>query len=107
MTTANPVSDPPKIGTPAEHAAVLARIDALMDAEPGSVEAIELQALATGCAEYERRTFPLADDGGSVADMLRQDDPEADFDFVPPRLGNELTDVVRIEMIVSGESDDV
>ena len=76
-------------------------------ADGGSFEAVELQALATGCAEYERRTFPLADDGGSVADMLRQDAPEADFDFVPPRLGNELTDVVRIEMIISGESDDV
>lgn len=34
-----------------------------------------------------------------VFDMLRQDGPEADFDFEPPKVGNELPDVARIEAL--------
>ena len=68
MTISLHVSKLP-IETPAEHEAVLARIDELMDAKPGSVEAIELRALAMFCAEYERGTFPI--DPPSPIDAIR------------------------------------
>ena len=39
------------IETPEDHKAVLARIDALMDAEAGSDEAVELAVLGMLCAQ--------------------------------------------------------
>lgn len=42
------------------HAAMLARIYALMDAKAGTPEAAELSALADACGAYERAVFPLA-----------------------------------------------
>ena len=44
-------------------------------------------------ADYQR----LSGNEGSVYDMLRQDGPEADFDFVPPRLGNGVLRTAEFE----------
>ncbi len=68
MTIAIHVSKLP-IETPEDHRAVLARIDALMDAEPGSAEAAELAVLGVLCALYEREAFPI--DPPSPIDAIR------------------------------------
>ena len=47
------------IRTPAEHAAALARITALMGATPDSPEEIELAMLADLVDEYERTHCPM------------------------------------------------
>jgi HTH-type transcriptional regulator/antitoxin HigA len=57
------------IETPEDHKAVLARIDALMDAEAGSGEAVELAVLGMLCAQYEREAFPI--DPPSPIDAIR------------------------------------
>lgn len=56
------------IETPEDHKAVLARIDALMDAEPGSAEVTELAVLGLLCAQYEREAFPI--DAPSAMDAI-------------------------------------
>jgi HTH-type transcriptional regulator/antitoxin HigA len=43
----------------ASHAKALRRIEALWDAEPGTAEATELDALATLVDAYERKRFPI------------------------------------------------
>ena len=48
-----------RINTPAEHAAALARIDALMGATPDSPEEAELALLADLVDEYEKTQFPI------------------------------------------------
>jgi antitoxin component HigA of HigAB toxin-antitoxin module len=50
-----------RINTPAEHAAALARIDALVGATPESPEEDELALLADLVEEYERTHFPVAE----------------------------------------------
>ena len=45
----------------AEHAMVLQRIEQLMDAEPGSHEALELDVLVTAVEAYEDLHFPIQD----------------------------------------------
>jgi HTH-type transcriptional regulator / antitoxin HigA len=47
------------IKTPADHKAALARIDELMEAEKGSLEAAELEVLAILVERYEREAFPI------------------------------------------------
>lgn len=42
-----------------DHAAALARIELLMDAEPGTAEADELDLLADLVEHYETRHFPI------------------------------------------------
>lgn len=42
-----------------DHAAALARIEQLMDAEPDTPEATELDLLADLVEQYERRHFPI------------------------------------------------
>ena len=43
-----------------DHAAALARIELLMDAEPGTSEADELDVLADLVEHYEKKRFPMA-----------------------------------------------
>jgi HTH-type transcriptional regulator/antitoxin HigA len=45
----------------AEHAKALLRIEQLMDAEPGSQEALELDVLVTAVEAYEDLRFPVRD----------------------------------------------
>jgi HTH-type transcriptional regulator/antitoxin HigA len=52
-----------------EHKGALARIDELMDAEDGSLEAAELQLLAILVERYEREAFPI--DAPSPVDAIR------------------------------------
>lgn len=59
MTISLHVSKLP-IETLDEYRAVIARIDQLMDAEPGTDQAVELQTLAMFCAQYESMAFPIA-----------------------------------------------
>jgi len=47
------------IKTPADHKAVLARIDELMEAEEGTPEAAELEVLAILAEKYETQAFPV------------------------------------------------
>ncbi len=47
------------IRTDADHAAALARIDTLWDAEPGTPEADELEVLGLLVAHYEEAKFPI------------------------------------------------
>lgn len=47
------------IKTPDDHRAALARIDALMDAEPGTPDAAELEVLAILAERYEQDSFPI------------------------------------------------
>lgn len=49
------------VRTAADHAAALSRIDQLMDVEPGTPAADELDVLATLVEAYEDRHFPIAD----------------------------------------------
>jgi HTH-type transcriptional regulator/antitoxin HigA len=51
---------PLPIKTKKAHKAALARIDALMDAAPGSVEAAELEVLAILVERYEAEAFRIA-----------------------------------------------
>jgi HTH-type transcriptional regulator/antitoxin HigA len=68
MTISLQVSKLP-IETPEDHQAVLARIDALLDAEPASADAVELKVLAILCAQYESTAFPI--DPPSPIDAIR------------------------------------
>jgi len=68
MTISLQVSKLP-IETPEDHQAVLARIDLLMDAMPGSEEAVELAVLAGLCARYEDVAFPI--DPPSAIDAIK------------------------------------
>lgn len=45
--------------TAKEHDLALARLEELMDAEPGTPEAAELDALATSIEEYEAHNHPV------------------------------------------------
>jgi len=47
------------IHSEADHAAALERIEALMDAEPGTPEGDELDILATLVEVYEQRHYPM------------------------------------------------
>jgi HTH-type transcriptional regulator / antitoxin HigA len=49
------------IRTARDHAAVLRRIELLMDAAPGTPEGDELDVLATLAEAYEERHFPVED----------------------------------------------
>jgi HTH-type transcriptional regulator/antitoxin HigA len=50
---------PKLIKTEAEHQAVLARIEAIFDAKPGTPEGDELDLLATLVDLYEEKAFPI------------------------------------------------
>jgi HTH-type transcriptional regulator/antitoxin HigA len=57
------------IKTPEDHQAALARIDQLMDAEPDSPDAAELEVLVILAQRYEREAFPI--DPPSPIDAIR------------------------------------
>ena len=48
------------VKTQRQHKAALKRVDNLMDAAPGSPEAVELEVLAILVEKYEREQFPIA-----------------------------------------------
>ena len=99
MTISLHVSKLP-IETPDDHQAVLARIDALMDAEAGSVEAVELTVLSSLCAQYESTAFPI--DPPSPADAIRFRMEQAGYSQAD--LARVLGSRSRASEILSGKS---
>jgi HTH-type transcriptional regulator/antitoxin HigA len=64
----------PKIlKTPAEHKAALAKVEALMDAEPGSAREEELELWGTLVEKYEDEHFPIEPPDPIDAILFRMD----------------------------------
>jgi len=76
------------IRTDADHAAALLRIDQLMDAEPGTPEADELDVLATLVEAYEDRHFPIADPDPLAAIQFRMEQLGLTRKDLEPLLGS-------------------
>jgi antitoxin component HigA of HigAB toxin-antitoxin module len=64
--------DAMKIRTEADYAAALARIDALMDAAPGSPEGEELDVLADLVENYEEKHVPMGERRSNSSRRLRR-----------------------------------
>ena len=76
------------IRTDADHAAALSRIDQLMDAEPGTPEADELDVLATLVEAYEDRRFPIDDPDPLAAIQFRMEQLDLTRKDLEPLLGS-------------------
>jgi HTH-type transcriptional regulator / antitoxin HigA len=76
------------IRTDADHADALRRIDELMDAEPGTPEADELDVLATLVEAYEDRHFPIADPDPLAAIQFRMEQLGLTRKDLEPLLGS-------------------
>jgi HTH-type transcriptional regulator/antitoxin HigA len=76
------------IRTEADHAAALRRIDRLMDAEPGTPEADELDVLATLVEAYEDRHFPIGDPDPLAAIQFRMEQLGLSRKDLEPMLGS-------------------
>jgi HTH-type transcriptional regulator / antitoxin HigA len=76
------------IRTDADHADALRRIDELMDAEPGTPEADELDVLATLVEAYEDRHFPIADPDPLAAIQFRMEQLSLTRKDLEPLLGS-------------------
>ncbi|MCM2312370.1 MAG: helix-turn-helix domain-containing protein [Steroidobacteraceae bacterium] len=76
------------IRTDADHATALRRIDALMDAAPGTPEAEELDVLATLVEAYEDRHFPIADPDPLAAIQFRMEQLGLTRKDLEPLLGS-------------------
>jgi HTH-type transcriptional regulator/antitoxin HigA len=76
------------IRTDADHAAALRRIDKLMDTEPGTPEADELDVLATLVEAYEDRHFPMADPDPLAAIQFRMEQLGLSRKDLEPLLGS-------------------
>jgi HTH-type transcriptional regulator/antitoxin HigA len=76
------------IRTDADHAAALRRIEALMDAAPGTPEADELDVLATLVEAYEDRHFPIADPEPLAAIQFRMEQLGLTRKDLEPLLGS-------------------
>ncbi len=73
------------IKTERQHKAALRRIDALMDARPGTPAAAEIEVLAILVEKYEREMFPI--DPPSPIDAIR---------FRMEQMGYSQTDLARL-----------
>jgi HTH-type transcriptional regulator/antitoxin HigA len=76
------------IRSDADHADALRRIDELMDAEPGTPEADELDVLATLVEAYEDRHFPIADPDPLAAIQFRMEQLGLTRKDLEPLLGS-------------------
>lgn len=76
------------IRTDADHAAALRRIETLMDAEPGTPAADELDVLATLVEAYEDRHFPIADPDPLAAIQFRMEQLGLTRKDLEPLLGS-------------------
>lgn len=59
-------------------------------AEEGPVIVTDRGEPAFVLLKYDAYRRLSGEGGGSLLDLLRQDGPDADFDFEPPRLGDDL-----------------
>ena len=73
------------------------RIDALMDAEPGTEEGDELDVLATLVEAYERVNFPIASPDPVEAILFRMEQMEISRKALEPFLGgcNRVSEVLN------------
>lgn len=76
------------IRTDADHLATLRRIENLMDAEPGTPAADELDVLATLAEAYEDRHFPIADPDPLAAIRFRMEQLGLSRKDLEPLLGS-------------------
>lgn len=76
------------IKTDADHAAAVARIDALMDAAPDSPDGDELDVLSTLVDAYEARHFPIDPPDPIAAIEFRMDQLGLDRKDLEPMIGS-------------------
>ena len=85
------------IKTEEDYNNAMLRIDALMDAEPGTEEGDELDVLATLVEAYERVNFPIASPDPVEAILFRMEQMEIDRKALEPFLGgrNRVSEVLN------------
>lgn len=86
------------IKTEADYQSALSRIDALMDAAPGSADESELDALATLVETYEERRFPIPDVHPlEVIKFMMEQNNMTDSDLIPY-----IGSPIRVSEVLSG-----
>ncbi|HTS19840.1 MAG TPA: DNA-binding protein [Verrucomicrobiae bacterium] len=81
-----------------EHKAVLARIDQLMDARPGTPEANELELLATLVDVYEDEVFPIEEPDPIEAIRFRMEQQGLKANDLVPFMGSRS----KVSEVLSG-----
>jgi len=87
------------IKTENDYNMALLRIDALMDAEPGTEEGAELDVLATLVEAYERDQFPIEAPNPIEAILFRMEQMGIDRKALEPFLGGRS----RVSEVLSGK----
>ncbi len=87
------------IKTENDYNMTLLRIDALMDAEPGTEEGAELDVLATLVEAYERDQFPIEAPDPIEAILFRMEQMGIDRKALEPFLGGRS----RVSEVLSGK----
>lgn len=82
-----------------DHAAALARIEALLDADPGSPEAEELEIWATLVDAYEARTFPIRAPSPATAILFHMEQAGLTEHDLVPHIGT----LAAVRAVISGE----
>lgn len=67
--------------TEAEYQVALARLWRIFDAQPGTPEGIELEALSKAVEEYEDRVYPIAIPDAETMRRFRQNQEQAVFTY--------------------------
>lgn len=84
---------------PKSHARALARIEALWNAAPGSMEEREMDALATLVEAYEKRAFPIPPPDPVAAILARLDELSFSRRDLEPLIGTRA----RVSEVLSGK----
>ena len=87
------------VRTEADHKAALARIDELMDAQPGTPEADELDVLATLVERYEEHQFPIGIPDPVQAILFRMEQADLSRRDLEPLLGGRA----KVSEVLSGK----
>jgi HTH-type transcriptional regulator/antitoxin HigA len=91
------------INTQGDYDTALRRIDALMDAEPGSEEGAELDVLVTLVEAYERKNFPVDAPDPVAAILFRMEQMGMTRKDLEPLLGgrNRVSEVLNRKRTLS------
>jgi HTH-type transcriptional regulator/antitoxin HigA len=91
------------INTQGDYGNALRRIDALMDAEPGSEEGAELDVLVTLVEAYERKNFPVDAADPVAAILFRMEQMGITRKDLEPLLGgrNRVSEVLNRKRTLS------